>query len=354
MKKLYAFVLLCATAFGVSAQAPLRKVHKAPADEKITILPAEDITTTGFTARWEPMPGAECYLVNVFEPFTITEAGKYTLLEETFNLVNVGTQLEPYFPEENLDDDYVYFCISDDFDWTDNPDWWAWWGVFARGMVSGYIQSPNMDLTANDGKFEVEMCIQGYQGARVQIVSHGSTEDKRDVYLEQTGSNWITLEFTNGVHDTYISYSDFGIENDPEGTYAACFDFLDDFRVMQDYKEGDVALRPVAVTNNIYDTQMLYGNLPYAYGAKHLAYDVQAVFVIPDPDAPRGERWEYSQWSDLQHVYLEGYKDAIEEVNAADAPVRYFDLQGRAVSADNAKGGVFLKVTGNKTEKIIR
>lgn len=355
MKKFYAFAILCAVAFGASAQAPLRKVRKAPSDEKVTVLPAEDITATGFTARWESLAGATCYQVNVYEPVTITEAGKYTLLEENFNLVNAGTQLEPYFPEENLDENFIYFCFSDDFDWTYTPDWWAYWGVFARGMVSGaIIQSPYMDLTANDGKFEVEICVQGYQGASVVIISYGSTIEKQEVFLEQTGENWITLEFTNGIHDTYITYTDNGIADDPEGNYAACFDFLDDFRVMQDYKVGDVALRPVAVTPDIFGTQMLYGVLPYAYGAKHLAYDVQADFVTYDPDDPYNYDVEYSQWSDLQHVYLEGYQGSIEEISADNAAARFYDIQGREVSADNAKGGVFVKVTGNKVEKIIR
>lgn len=354
MKKIYAFVLLCAMALGAYAQAPLRKVHKAPSTEAVTVLPAEDITETGFTARWEPMPGAECYLVNVYEPVTITEAGKYILLEENFNLVNAGTFLEPYDPVENLDDDYEYFCFSDDFDWTYTPDWWAFWGIFARGMVGGYIQSPYMDLTANDGKFELEICVQGYQGAMVEIISHGLVEEKHDVILEKSGENWITLEFTNGIHDTYITYADFGIENDPEGNYAACFDFLDEFRVMQDYKAGDVALRPVAVSTDVYGDRMAYGSLPYAYGAKHLAYDVQAVFVTDNPDNPIGYDTDYSPWSQLQHVYLEGYQNAIEEVGAPTAATRYFDLQGRAVSAEKAKGGVFVKVTGSKVEKIIR
>ncbi len=355
MKKFYAFVLLCAMALGASAQAPLRKVHKARSSQAVTVLPAEDVTSTGFTARWEPMPGAECYLVNVYEPVTITKAGKYTLLEENFNLVNVGTFLEPYFPEENLDDDYIYFCFSDAFDWTYTPDWWAFYGVFARGMVGGYIQSPYMDLTANDGKFELEICVQGYMGAMVQIISHGDVDEKYDVVLEQSGDNWITLEFTNGIHDTYITYADFGIMNDPEGEYAACWDFLDEFRVMQDYKVGDVALRPVAVTNNVYGDRMVYGNLPYAYGAKHLAYDVQAVFVTFDPDDPYDYETEYTPFSKLEHVYLEGYEGSIAEAGAANnAAARYFDLQGRAVSADKAKDGVFVKVTGNKVEKIIR
>lgn len=345
---------MCAMALGAAAQAPLRKMHKARSTEAVTVLPAEDITESGFTARWQPMPGAECYLVNVYEPVEITEAGKYILLEESFNLVNVGTQLEPYFPEENLDENYVYFCFSEAFDWTYTPDWWAYWGVFARGMVSGYIQSPYMDLTANNGKFEVEICVEGYQGAMVQIVSHGIVDQKHEVVLERTGENWVTLEFTNGIHDTYISYSDFGIQNDPEGDYAACWDFLDDFRVMQDYQVGDLALRPVAITPDVYGDRMVYGSLPYAYGAKHLAYDVQAVFVTDNPDNPIGYDTDYSPWSELQHVYLEGYEDAIEEVSASEAAPRYFDLQGRAISADKAKGGVFIKVTGNKSEKIIR
>lgn len=355
MKKLYAFVLLCAMALGASAQAPLRKLHKAPVADKVTVLPAEDITATGFTARWEPLPGAFCYQVNVYEPVTITEAGKYILLEESFDYVNAGTMVEPYMPYEDSGDSYYYtFCFSDDFDWTDTPDWCATLGVFARGMVDGYIQSPYMDLTANGGKFEIEMCVVGYAGAEVEVVSHGLTEEKQQVTLENSGENWITLEFTNGIHDTYISYADNGISNDPEGIYANCFDFLDHFRVLQEYQVGDVALRPVAVTPDVFGTQVLYGTLPYANGAKHLCFDVLAAFKFDVPDSFKDYYMEYSDWSDMQHVYLEGYKDAIEEVDASSAAPRYFDLQGRAVSAENAKGGVFLKVTGNKTEKIIR
>lgn len=264
-------------------------------------LPATDITTEGFTANWQAVPGTETYTVLVWEPATVKAAGEYTLLHETFDLVSEGSTIDPYFPDE------VFVNLSD-YDWTFTPDWQGWWPVFAQGKVSGIIYSPFIDLTNNGGKFTVTIDVEGQAGAQVVLTSDGDNGSKETVKfdLTQTGTNTFTHTFTNGCHDTFLTFVDNGILDDPEGNYTDKYDFLDEITVTQELKPGDLALRLVAAAEPRKNSQS-FVTLPYRYGATQLAYDVQANVVIPGPDYPEDENdyeVERSAYSQLEYVTL--------------------------------------------------
>ena len=348
MKKLYTFLIISTLALGAAAAPQMKAPKRAAGLDAVKVLPATDITAEGFTANWQAYPGAETYCVNIYEPIEIAADGRYSVLEENFNLVSKGTMLEPEFEEE------LYISISEEYDWTYTPDWWVYGGVYARGMVSGAIvQSPYIDLTADGGKFTVDFSVVGYAGAQVRLTSYGSTTDVREFTLTQTGENVFSAEFTNGIHDTYLSYVDFGIIDDPEGDYAACFDFLDEITVSQQFKAGDVALRPVGIAETE-ATSITFEKLTYAYGAKHLAYDVQAnIVTFNDPDDPYDYDVEYSDFSPLEHVYLTGYQGISSAVADADSDATFFTLRGIEVRAADLTPGLYIRRQGGKSQKVI-
>lgn len=303
MKKLY--ILLLAGLSAASAVAavpahknvPMKTPHKVATVPTPQVLPATDITEEGFTANWKAVPGAETYQVSVYEPITVGSDGEYIVLSENFNLVSQGSTNDPYFPDES-------FVNLSDYDWTYTPDWQGFWPVFAKGMVGGIIYSPYIDLTHNNGTFTVRFSVVGQSGAQVHLISEGTDSDERVFTLTTNGSNEFTATFTNGCHDTYLRYVDYGIPNDPDGDYAGVYAFLDDIDVIQELKATETFLRLVQ-TEETYRTSYMFLTLPYRYGALNLAYDVQAnVVEYNDPDDP----WDYdvyrSEYSDLEYVTL--------------------------------------------------
>ncbi|MBD5367953.1 MAG: hypothetical protein HDR83_01655 [Bacteroides sp.] len=304
MKHIYSFLLLSCAAVAVSA-APMsrhfqiKKGVKRQVVETPVTLPATDITSEGFTANWNKVAVAETYSVLVYEPSVATTAGDYTILHETFDLVSEGTTVEPYFPDDAT-------VELSDYDWTFTPDWQGYWPVFAQGKVSGIIYSPYTDLVNDGGKFTVTIEVEGWSGAQVVLKSSGETDETVTFDLTHDGINTFTHTFTNGCHDTFLTYTDNGILNDPEGAYTDKYDFLDEITITQNLKPGDQILRLVA-TAETGNTSKSFLTLPYRYGATNLAYDVQANKVTFGPDYP--EDWydyevEYSPYSSLEYVTL--------------------------------------------------
>lgn len=348
MKKIYTFALIAFLSVGFGAQAAphLKSVKKAATMAAPVVLPATNVTDDGFTANWKAYPGAESYTVLVYEPVDIAADGEYTILEESFDLVSQGTTVEPYYPDE------TYVALSD-YDWTYTPDWTGLYPVFARGMVSGIVYSPYIDLTHNGGKFTVTFGVTGYSGALVKLTATGETAVTQEFTLTTNGYNEFTAEFTNGTHDTYLTFVDFGILNDPDGLYMDCFDFLDDIAVKQELAAGDTALRIVDCKEAFGTTSYDFATLPYRYGANHLAYDVQAnIVTFNDPDDPYDYDIEWSPYSELQHVYLGTQGVADIEATGCDAPA-YYTLQGVYVGSQATAPGIYVVRRGDKVTKEI-
>lgn len=304
MKKFYTILLAGTIAFGAVAahhkmptRLPKKMQHRITNIATPEVLPATEVTEEGFTANWKAVSGAETYTVLVYEPIQITKAGDYAILDENFNLVSEGSTIEPFFPEEA-------FVELSDYDWTYTPDWQGFWPVFAKGMVGGIIYSPYIDLTHNNGEYTVNFTVVGYGGAEVRLASEGTTSEEKRFILTETGANYLTATFTNGSHDTYLKFTDYGITDDPDGDYMGYYDFLDEIQVVQTLQAGDEALRLVSSTESSRNYAK-FPELPYRYGATDLAYDVQANIVeFGDPDDPWDYEVFYSPWSALEYVTL--------------------------------------------------
>ncbi|MDO4320701.1 MAG: hypothetical protein Q4C34_09015 [Bacteroidales bacterium] len=355
MKRFYTLIALavagCACA---SAAAPRKAPHRAAISETpVTVKEATDVHRNGFTANWEAFanPWTNNYCIGVYEPIEITVDDTYEVLSESFDLQPLGTTVEPFEAED-------FAIYLDDYDWTDTPDWSVIYPILARGMVNGIVYSPYVDLTNNGGKYTVVLGVVGYQGAQVHLTAFGSTEDERIVTLATTGYNNIELEFDNGVHDTYFSYVDFGILDDPDQLYASCWDFLDDFAITQSLKAGDTLLRPLACAETEPDaavppTSYVFERLKYLNGASKVAYDVQANIVYyDDPSDPYSDyEIERSAYSPLMHVDLAAA--GIADVAAdTDTTVRYYNLQGIEMQG-TPTGGIYIRRQGDKTTKVV-
>lgn len=350
MKKFY--TLICFLVIGVvaSTAVPLKMAKNLSRGSSAPVtLPATNVTPNGFTANWESYPGASLYQVMVFEPVIVPSDGEYAILQEDFSLVSKGSTVEPYVPDDMLVD-------LDELNWAWTPDWQIYLPVFSKGMVDGIVYSPYIDLTNDNGHFTVTFNVVGYAGAKVELESNGFDTQTREFTLTENGVNTFVAEFDNGIHDTYLCYTDYGFPDDEEGTYAACYAFLDDITVTQSLKAGDTALRLVEVAETEEDsgaTSYDFPTLQYRYDATRLAYDVMAISVYyNDPEDPWDYNVSYSDYSELQMVdLLSGVKSAA--VDDADAHVELFNLSGQAVDAATAAPGFYIRRQGNRTQKVV-
>lgn len=352
MKKRYSIpLLLLMAASGVCATAaPRNAVHRGPAkivNQKPVVLPATDITEDSFTANWKAMAGAAGYCMFVYEPVTITAEVDYAIVDESFNLVSFGSTVEPVWDEAPV----TY--ISKDYDLTFTPDWICMAACFAKGMVSGVLYSPTMDLVNNGGKFTVAVDLVGDAGTilSVQSTNGDGVVEKKTQTMKVAGDR-LVFEFTNGTHETWLKFVDEGIEGMDPSDAANYLSFFDNITISQHMKPGDVALRPVQVEDYIPagTTSFRFEDMKYLYGAKELCYDLYACFEYYDDfDDMYPSEVDYSLFSDMEYVTLK--TSGVSAVAAEEtAPVRYYNLQG--VEVKNPRGGVYIRVAGEKSTKV--
>lgn len=350
------FACLVFSAAGASAAGipihkatPMKIVNTAPAVKEAT-----EITSTGFTANWEAVAGAEGYCVFVYEPVTITEAGRYKVLDEGFNLVNVGSTVEPVWHEG-------FSCSLDkDYDFTFTPDWTVIGAAFSKGMVSGNVYTPTIDLTNNGGKYTLVLDIVGQMGTKIRVTSTGKTTEVQEAVLNEPGGGVLSFDFDNGSHETYLYIVDMGIEGDDDGTYADVFSFFDNISIEQDLNAGDTVLRLVAI-NDAVDapaTSCRFDDMKFLYNASHLCYDLYAAYIFyDDPWDPWDYDIDYSNFSALQHVELasSGINTVTVSPAATDGETVIYDLQGRIVGSDTSalRPGIYVTRNGSSSHKIV-
>lgn len=354
MRKFLLLLLAAAAAAGANA-APLKagKVHKAAAGAP-TVLPATNVTATGFTANWKAVPGADGYSVMVFTQTEVPADGLYTVLHEDFNLISEGSVVEPYWVDQ-----YFIDLSAPEWDLVWTPNWGAGpYPSFAGGKIGGVIYSPYIDLTNNDGHYTVEIGVQGDAGAEYMVRSIGKGAEQRQYRkLERSGYNTLTFEFDNGVHDTFLVFVDNGFPDDPyDESKMESYIYLDEVNVMQELKAGDQVLQLVDINEGVDApaTSCSFEPMRFLYGATTVYYDVIAATIYyPDPDD-----WDfevtYTPFSDLQRVDLEvsGIEDVAADAADTLAPATYFNLRGQQVSADALTPGIYIERRGSEARKV--
>ncbi len=56
---------------------------------------------------------------------------------------------------------------------------------------------------------------------------------------------------------------------------------------------------------------------------------------------------------EIRNFFIDGNKVGVEAIEAENVPARYYDLNGRAVSADRLDAGIYVEVRGTKARKVI-
>lgn len=120
-------------------------------------LSATNITEEGFTANWEAVADAKSYVVYVYENETLATATEASVFAEDFSGVNVGTISNIEFNGQ-LDDFTIVPGWESEFS---TRAFAAGYFVFYPSEV-GTLTTPEINLSANDGKFTAT--LNGFTG----------------------------------------------------------------------------------------------------------------------------------------------------------------------------------------------
>lgn len=214
-----------------SEESEERKIH-VPLNEldQPKVLEAENVSTDGFTARWEPTFRAMGYVIGLSKEYVAKEDVVVTLVHEDFEKITNGTIGLPSPFYDELDDitnisgwKYNYFNVN------------VVKGMFGLNNAYKkygeeiYLESPALDLSGDSGKFTVQLDVYGDKDDVVSVTSGDKTLTHT---LAEQGAQSFSLEFDNGTASSTIR-----IEFDGEGSSQLLF--FDDIYIQQTVHAGD-------------------------------------------------------------------------------------------------------------------
>lgn len=307
-----------------------------------------NVTGTGFTANWASVTGADVYDVFGYAKHKVGEDGLCVLADMDFaNMVNTGgTWEKPLKDYENMTRSIEDICPSD------FPGWMLYCPCYADGMAAvsglyanygeyGYIMSPEMDLSGNNGKANLSFTVMAGEESKV-IVSVLSVVDG---YFETVYEHEITP--TGEWQDVALEMTGCGEQSYVQILYTGATQMLlDNLKLTQQLLAGTVYSHQFlqkTVSGTSLDVV-----IPQRYQGDEVTYAVRAVKYIYDEF--NGETFlsdaMESEFSELRTVAPPvGINAATVTVN--DAIGKAFDLQGRRVNADQLQRGS-LYIQGGK------
>lgn len=268
------------------------------------VLEAENISTDGFTARWEPTFRAMGYVVGLKKQYIAAEDKDATIMAEDFEKIRTGTTGWPEIFYGNIDDyvsmpgwDYNYFTSRT-----------------AKGMFGldisykkygepCYLSTPVLDLSGASGKFTIELRVFGGKGNVVSLTCGRKTQTHT---LEVDGLQEFSMEFDNGSEESVIRI-------DLDGESSCTYLLIDDIKVRQSVKAGD------KVTENVSnhrtetpDTSFEFTGLNAKEGDTFV-YTVTAWSYTLDEDGIWGPD-VFSEVSAPQEVLIKASDNAVDGV----------------------------------------
>lgn len=330
-----------------SDESEERKVH-VPLNEleQPVTLEAENVSTDGFTARWEPTFRAMGYIIGLSKEYVASEDVLVTLVHEDFEKITDGDLDWPYPFYGNLDDitsisgwQYNYLCVR------------VAKGMFALDNTYKdfdediYLSSPALDLSGDGGKFTVELDVYGDKDDVVSVTCGDKTLTHT---LSEQGMQSFSLEFDNGTASSTVRF-----EFDGEG--ASKLLFFDNIYIRQAVHAGDTVKENVGTyKTETPETSYEFKNLNaskgdtfvYTVTAWSYSLDEDGVWgpdVFSEASAPR--RVEISENSGIDNVGT--FEPLVAAIDGAlrvtvDEPstVEIYTVNGALIGSYNVDRGV--------------
>ncbi len=206
----YYYVVRAANESGVSANSAEIEVVKYVSALAAPVVKIASCDENGnFTATWDAVADADGYSIAIFRDVTLTEAGEATVLTEDFNALTAGS----------LSD--VEYIFDRHLAALNTPGWGGdnlysingAVGFNTSSYANGYLTTPELDLSANDGKFSItiNMAANLYGTFKTgdvvkfaTIDSDGNESDPMEVTIDKNTFADYTINLTGGAKTTKV------------------------------------------------------------------------------------------------------------------------------------------------------
>lgn len=325
---------------------------------KVSAYEPYDLTTTSFTAAWEPLGHATDYTISLNRLVAPEEnLEDVVVLEENFDGITQGTVENPGTQWNSPKD----FSAEG---WT-KVSWSATQPAWAEGMIgttgtspwfgtAGLIFTPTLDLSCYDGNgITVEGSfvttvsefegLDGTENEGIFAMLMNSHTDQQPIaygYLDTpvAGPNSGTIVISNVPDDAYLPSVIIAFMDKSGQTF-----FVDDVKITMNVPAGKTLITPldaIKVQTTEHTLQNLDPTFDYAYtivgSASRNFYNYTS---LP---------------SDM--MFAKTSSSAIGEIEAdsIEAEAEYFNLQGIAVPADALVPGIYIERRGSVSRKVIK
>lgn len=293
----------------------------------------------GFTASWNPVVGADEYIISGYAQKTVGEDGVCVIADLNFdNIKDTGyTEDAPYV--ETSKDALIYLDNICDNDYA---GWQIWAPVYIDGAIGlsaydGLLRSNSYDLSGIDGKVTMSLRMKAPLGHEINInlLSRRNTalQDFYRVDSKQfagTGE-WEAYEFTfSGGREKCL------FEITYYGSTASDILLLDDIRIVQELPAGTV--REHFFLSKVIKEPVQDVVIPTCFYGCPIKYMVAAKKYVPEA---RGYRFPYilSDYSENRTLTLPGVPDGITATPSEQkATTAIYDLSGRKLTEKPQKG----------------
>lgn len=320
---------------------------------------ATDITDSGFTANWEPVIGAIRYGIYTILTHTAPSDGVYHIVNDRFDLVERGTEENPY----PGDQDFEYLN-----DYMNRADWTIAMPLYVSGQLGldnrfgdflpAELKSPLYDLSHDNGKVSVAMTAKAVENVDSIILV---LCDHNGVVLDSSSSKlnkeWTEMRFElhGGVKECYLKMNLTG-----DGIM-----YLDDLRLSQFLRideSVEVACQNIVTketSHYFYTSDKLTGDA-YSYRVSAYVGGVWSDYSEPEKVIAASDISVTEKKDDMKvymgenlHVVL--FKNAMINIYSANG-VRVAVQNGECgdnVIKLNAKG-LYLVEVGDKVYRVIK
>lgn len=165
-----------------------------------TNLEAVEISDNGFTAKWQPVEGAQSYSLNLYKLERRSE--QKIALREDFNLMTEGS-----------DDSQSSSDISKDLNTYTKEKGWTGQRVYQAGgwcrigneAQGGTLTTPEMNMNTFDGEFSVVMMVKSAVG-KTPVLSVTSNGQEGKTRITSTARTYL-FRFTGGYARSRITFA---------------------------------------------------------------------------------------------------------------------------------------------------
>lgn len=293
-----------------------------------------------YTAAWEASPKAEGYVVSNYRVYTVAQqAETVQILHEDFSKVAEGSVEAPVG---------LYNMVNPKAldDYTANPGWYGIATYLAKGMlgtrsymgIQGIIQTPVLDLSGNDGNFRVSVRVIGDSDATDELlVVQAGMEEYLAFPIKAGEMVQLDYDFECGAAGMPIAFY----------SYNGYPFYIDEVTVTQVLPQGAKVYTELE-NRRLEDPEALSTEFKGLASAQNENYAYR-VFAYRDFMGSR----VYSVSDNAEHVWLRSSGIQNVETTDAEAPARYFRLDGIELPGVPAAPGLYIRRTASTAEKVL-